>query len=210
MEQQIVKILEENSAEIEKGRFVIGKNNMTEIAQSITKLFSTPNVVKSDSDEEDNEEGWYIQYSFREQGKYLPSEECFFDYILKLLEELKEETERLGKLHPVFRGFQLLIKEIEEQEKDQLENLIELTFYENITFSFKYAKELKLYDVVTPKCLSSKTDIGKEFIYLLSERIVFVLSRRNWLSKNFIALEFEVVEQGREDEVRKELIRGNF
>lgn len=47
MEEQIIKLLKENSWEMQKGRFVIAESNMDEIAQNIVKLFSISDVSDS-------------------------------------------------------------------------------------------------------------------------------------------------------------------
>lgn len=70
-------------------------------------------------------------------------------------------------------------------------------FYERISKELSmlnnFAKELKLYDILSPACLMSKTKLGKVIINLLEvAELKIVLVARSWYSPDHLFLDFEL------------------
>jgi len=90
------------------------------------------------------------------------------------------------------------------------DDLLDL-FKETVKLDFDFARELKLFDVVEANCFTISSKIGDSFIEILKEEhMVFIVTRRNWISKNKLELYFEVAEYGDSFELSSMIISGEY
>jgi small-conductance mechanosensitive channel len=116
-----------------------------------------------------------------------------------LLEELKETK----KFFADDEKFKLLFEKLEElKETDTPEEILGTLFQDNVTMDFEFAKQLRLFEVITPGCFHSETEVGKALIYLMDfADFSLVLSFRKWTSTDEIFLEFELAHRDTEEDV---------
>jgi hypothetical protein len=129
-------------------------------------------------------------------GQYLYRGDCFEN---ALLEELKKTKEYFAN----DKKFKLLFAKLEELKGTNTpQDILDTLFQNNVTMDFEFAKQLKLYDVITPDCFYSETEVGKALIYLMDfAEFSLVLYFRKWHATDGISLEFELAHQDTEKEV---------
>lgn len=143
--------------------------------------------------------------SARKEGKYLLRGNCFEN---ALLEELEESKKYLPDNE--HNGYKILFDEIEG--KGYPEDTLLTLFEENVNIDFEFAKQLKLYDIITVNCFYSDTEIGKALICLIGDftEFRFILYERSWVETNEIEISFEVADCDNGREVQIMLIKGEF
>lgn len=122
-------------------------------------------------------------------------------------EGLLMELEHYLTYYPDNADLRLLISKVEESERSVPEDFLFNLLITNLTLDFEFAKQLKLFDIITPTCFSTETAIGKALITLMEYAdFRFILFRRNWDTMNEIEVEFEVCHMDYDREVHSALI----
>lgn len=127
------------------------------------------------------------------------SDHCMTDALVKKLESFK-------KYHP---------KEAAVLYKAQIGKHLEDTLYnianDDLTIDFEFAKNLKLFDTLSVRCLKSDTKEGKCLIELIySADLRFMVYKREWSDINTIELYLPVCHTDYEHRLHIDLISGEY
>jgi hypothetical protein len=121
----------------------------------------------------------------RNRAENLYKGTCFENALLLELEE--------ALLHfPDDKRFKLL-DQASKAGKQHPQDVLHGIFTDNLTLDFSFAKELKLYDIITFGCFIGKDELGLAMIELLeASEMLFILTERQYETVNKISLDFEV------------------
>lgn len=82
-------------------------------------------------------------------------------------------------------------------------------FKNDLSLDFEFARQLKLYDVISANCFVSETEIGKALIeHIRYSDLYFILHDRFWSRTDIIEVEFDVAHADYLREARLRLIKG--
>lgn len=129
-------------------------------------------------------------------GEFLYKGDCFAN---ALLEELKATK----KFFADDEKFKLLFAKLKELKKtDTPQDILETLFEENVTMDFEFAKQLRLFEVISSDCFYSETEVGEALISLMGfAGFSFVLSFKKWYGTDYLYLELEVAHRDTEEDV---------
>ena len=112
----------------------------------------------------------------------------YYQYIL--LDELKIEAVDNDE----FMAFKNRLKS-HLHPQDHLDNLVG----GELSLDFEFAKDLRLMDIVGPKCFSVKSEDGRRLIHLMDNTYMrFVLKMKEWKTPNGLHLDFIATSGGGE------------
>ena len=138
-------------------------------------------------------------------GEYLLNGNCFENELLKEFNYWNKAPNRLGYILILDKYLQS--RKGEYHDQDLLRNLFHST-NEDIVIDFNFAKSLNIFEVIYPNCFTCKTEAGKALIEL-SYDLRFIVSKKNYITKENINIEFEVCHADYVNDCHKSLITGN-
>lgn len=146
----------------------------------------------------------YTSFLSSDNGKYLGNtsiDYCFEEYLLNVFKFREKYIKE-------YKWFLLLSKNFKKQEGViSAGDIIYETFVHKVSIDFDFAEKLKLFDFVSAQCFIADDKLTDAMLELCAySSLVFIVSRRSYLTTDEIRIDFEVCHQDCENECLKSLI----
>lgn len=133
-------------------------------------------------------------------GKFLSIGDCFEEALLK-------EFETLSDFFKKEKWYIVLSEHLKTKGSLHAQDFFGEKFREKISLDFKFAKGLNLFDIVDAECFTADGELGMAIIQLcVMSDMRFIVSRKYYLTKETVKIDFEVCHTDSDYECHKALI----
>ena len=135
-------------------------------------------------------------------GKYLSQGNCFANELHKVFEECSKD-----EYFNSDEWFLLLSKQLTSKEEWQKQDTLQSIFTKSLSLDYDFVDKLNLFDVIAIDCFDAIGKLGEAIFELcIYAELRFIVSKKYYINKDNIKVNFEVCHCDSEYECHKALI----